>query len=512
MDPIRGLSRRLFVAVVCVGASLGGASCSTNSDSLADARITAIDANTVDGHRAEDASHVDAANLDAANLDAANLDAANLDAPTPVIDAAIVADDASVPDATVVALDAPATADARSIDAHVVPDATPPPDAEVIARASVAITSGPSGYFSTSSTPSFAFSITGPSVLTQCRADSDAFAPCSSPFTPTLADGDHTIEVQVTDAAGLSNKATQSFTIDTTPEPVWTQLSPAAAPSVRTSALVAYDEVAQQLVLWGGTIDSQGNAATDTWTWNGTTWTQHVTAHAPPGRETSSMVFDPTNKKIMLFGGFAVNGFIDDTWEWDGTDWTQLSPVHSPGGRYSGAVAADPVRSKVVLFGGSNDGPSMFADTWEWDGEDWTEVTPTTSPPGRESGAMAYDGNALVMFGGYGDHGPVSDTWTYDGATWTQRTTVFTPPARFNSTMAYDDQLQRVIMFGGFEGSFTTDLWEWTGSQWRQRSPATSPVGMNGNKMAYDVLTNQMITFGGFISGTGRINTTWQLQ
>ncbi len=66
-------------------------------------------------------------------------------------------------------------------------------------------------------TPTFTFTTGGSPTSTQCNVDGGAFGACASPFTTgALADGGHTIQAQVTDAAG--NSATtpaRAFTVDT---------------------------------------------------------------------------------------------------------------------------------------------------------------------------------------------------------------------------------------------------------------------------------------------------------
>jgi hypothetical protein len=40
----------------------------------------------------------------------------------------------------------------------------------------------------------------------------------------------------------------------------------------------------------------------------------------------------------IMFGGFSTStGRLSDTWPWNGTTWTELSPALSPGGRVYGA-------------------------------------------------------------------------------------------------------------------------------------------------------------------------------
>ncbi|MCA9677604.1 MAG: Ig-like domain repeat protein [Kofleriaceae bacterium] len=79
----------------------------------------------------------------------------------------------------------------------------------------VAITGGPSGATS-DATPTFAFTTAGAPTSTTCRVDAGAYAACASPYTTAaLADGAHSVTVQVADAAGNTGTATRAFTVDT---------------------------------------------------------------------------------------------------------------------------------------------------------------------------------------------------------------------------------------------------------------------------------------------------------
>ena len=87
-------------------------------------------------------------------------------------------------------------------------DATPP---------NTTIVSGPSGP-TTDATPTFAFSSNEGGASFECRIDSGAFAPCSSPRTTgTLSNGFHTFGVRATDQAGNSDPspASRRFKVDT---------------------------------------------------------------------------------------------------------------------------------------------------------------------------------------------------------------------------------------------------------------------------------------------------------
>jgi hypothetical protein len=189
----------------------------------------------------------------------------------------------------------------------------------------------------------------------------------------------------------------------------WTQQDPAVHPPARDCAAMAYDAATGTAVLFGGYRSNR--EAGDTWTWDGTTWThQHPAVH-PPARGGAAMAYDAATGTVVMFGGYPKHGGIvfADTWTWDGTNWTQQTPATSPPARAYASMAYDAATGTAVLFGSD---PS--ADTWTWDGTNWTQQAPATSPPAREAAAMAYDAatGTVVLFSGYG-HNYLSDTWTW---------------------------------------------------------------------------------------------------
>ncbi len=142
----------------------------------------------------------------------------------------------------------------------------------------------------------------------------------------------------------------------------WTQRSPATSPPVRAGAAMAYDAARGETVLFGGA--SGPGAPADTWTWDGTTWTQRFPATSPGARWASAMAYDAGRGEAVLYGGYDLNSgaHLDDTWSWNGTTWTRHVTLTSPPGRYVVSMAYDADRAETVLFGGEVSGPSD--DTW----------------------------------------------------------------------------------------------------------------------------------------------------
>ena len=94
-------------------------------------------------------------------------------------------------------------------------------------------------------------------------------------------------------------------------------------------------------------------------------------AHSPPGATAWAWPTTPPAARSCCSVGTATAATLGDTWTWDGTDWTQRTPAHSPSPRYCLGMAYDAARGQVVLFGGYGGGD--LGDTWTWDGTDWTQ-------------------------------------------------------------------------------------------------------------------------------------------
>jgi hypothetical protein len=246
----------------------------------------------------------------------------------------------------------------------------------------------------------------------------------------------------------------------------WSQLSPAVSPSPRIGAAMVWDGAAGNIVLFGGD-NSSGIYLNDTWTWDGTTWTQQFPAVSPPARSFNiqSLAYDGATRTVVLFGGANSAGSLGDTWIWNGTakTWTQQFPAASPSPRQA-AMAYDAVTRTVVLFGGVNAAGGQYTDTWTWDGTTWTQHFPATSPPARTGAGMAYDASlgAVVLFGGYAGiwEDSLNDTWTWNGINWTKMNPATVPPNRYGAGMTYDPLAQGVVMFGGYSsGPARNDTW-----------------------------------------------------
>jgi ell wall binding domain 2 (CWB2) len=313
--------------------------------------------------------------------------------------------------------------------------------------------------------------------------------------------------------------------------PGWTKLTPASSPSARDSSLSAFDPATGQLVLYGGdTSFIPGKLAVDgyTWTWDGATWTKHVTSVTPGPQSLSSslpgsrLAYDPASRQLVLLGSGG------GTWTWNGSQWTTQHPTQAPS-LYGSCMATDTAAGELVLYGlhvvVANDGKTLSWQTWTWRDGNWVQLpTPDVSPQGADAQTceMTYDvvHQDLVLvtatwYAGEFIGASPGATWTFDGTTWTQREALnnITGGVDF-TTMTCDPAYGQVMTYGGFNVSngnaVLTNPWSWNGSTWQQVTLSPAPGARVLAASAYDPATGQLVLFGGAGSST-ELGDTWVL-
>jgi len=200
----------------------------------------------------------------------------------------------------------------------------------------------------------------------------------------------------------------------------WIQGPPVADPRILPA--VSFDAQANRYLLFGGY--KTGGFASDTWELIQGTWTQR-TAAPSPGPRMSVMTWDRARKVSVLFGGqkaVSPQQAWGDTWTWDGTGWSQEVVALAPAARLHHSMTYDSDRQLVLLFGGvSYELQSILVDLWAWDGTTWTQELPARTPPAQFVGEgtaweIVYDGarHEVVAFGlAPGPTGWTAQTWVY---------------------------------------------------------------------------------------------------
>lgn len=309
--------------------------------------------------------------------------------------------------------------------------------------------------------------------------------------------------------------------------------------------------------------DAAGNAMAAPYTWTFTTtapvWTQLVPTGGPPGvRVSHTAVFNPTNNRMIVFGGLNGPGVVtthpmfNDVWvltNADGTGvvastWTQLSPTGSPpSARGTHSAVYDAVNNRMMVFGGDPNIGSCFGavnDVWVLTNADgtggtptWAQLSPTGGPPNlRQSPQAVYDSatNRMMVFGGMTNAcGSLSnDVWVLQNANglggtpiWTQLLPVGGPVPRASHSAVYDSANNRMVVFGGGTATGSVnDVWVLQNANgigtplWTQLNPTGVPPSARSSHAAmYDLANNRMVVFGGVggVDVSGRLNDVWVL-
>jgi predicted phosphodiesterase len=251
----------------------------------------------------------------------------------------------------------------------------------------------------------------------------------------------------------------------------------------------------------------------------------------PSGRTGHGFVYDSGSDRIILFGGyhpyqtgygmkedaFWTYDYDDNFWNNMDWDWQEMTPAISPEPTSDPAMAYDVESDLAIMFGGIKEGWSFSNETWSYDynTNTWINMSPTVTPSLRTTN-MVYDeeSDIMVMFGGSNGSSLFGDTWTFDynTNTWTNMSPAEAPSNRSLSSMTYDTNLDRVILFGGENGThYLNDTWtyDYNSNTWTMMSPVVSPAGREDAVLVFDEESELSVLFGGFMEGYGYLDDTW---
>ena len=236
---------------------------------------------------------------------------------------------------------------------------------------------------------------------------------------------------------------------------------------------------------------------------------------APP-RGGHTVVRDPARDRLILFGGNdpVLRG---DLWWMPGdgsSGWSPL-PATGPGPqrREHHTAIFDAPRDRMLVFGGDSGAVAQGVSNEVWSlsfagTPTWQPMTPAGTPPAaRGRHAAAYDPvrDRLLVFGGFDGTGPLDDVWelTLSGTpTWNPVVTAGTPPAaRYLHSMIYDPMRDRLVVYGGQADDGKTppfdDLWALSLSgtpTWSTIVPVNSGPGeITAHAALYDPLHDSMV-------------------
>jgi hypothetical protein len=287
-------------------------------------------------------------------------------------------------------------------------------------------------------------------------------------------------------------------------------------------------------------------------------------------RSESTIVYDPTSNRIILFAGKSPdqptgNPRLNDVWiltnanGLGGTgEWSNLVPSGTlPPVRSNHSAVYDVANNRMIIYGGCG---APFPQTgclpiansvWVLDHANglggtptWIHLFPTGTPPGPRQGHQAvYDPNTNSMIVWAGQNGggapcapdAYSDVWVLSNANgiggtpqWTRLLPTGGPPAgRYFSTAVYDSPNNILIVFGGVgvvgtECQRTNAVWalshaNGTGGNpvWTNLIPQDadgSPPNRQSHAAVYAPSNNTMTIFGGLDNDQAFLGDTWVLS
>lgn len=232
--------------------------------------------------------------------------------------------------------------------------------------------------------------------------------------------------------------------------------------------------------------------STQDWRWNGTSWIALPPNQRPIGLG-RQLVADTARGRVVAIGDLH-GPHADETWEWDGSQWQLRAMTPPPAGREGAALGYDPIRRRVVLFGGADvsqpGGAVSLNDTWEWDGVVWRAVPTFGRPVGASwDPVLLFDPtrNTLVLF-----HDAYWNPWTFDGTTWAG---LGGGPGFPFAGVATDPHRRRMVYLES--GLYGPRTFEWDGNDWTQFHGSAPSQPRRWTAMAGDPIARGVILFGG---------------
>ncbi|MDB5310189.1 MAG: hypothetical protein JWO38_4391 [Gemmataceae bacterium] len=150
-------------------------------------------------------------------------------------------------------------------------------------------------------------------------------------------------------------------------------------------------------------------------------------------------------------------------------EWKDLAPETSPQKALGGtllwsSMCYDRSAKKFVLFGGGNiPGERGDPGTWTYSpaGNRWEQVQTDPRPPARANARLSYDlvAHKVVLFGGDRLDQLLADTWVFDTArgTWEERKPAVSPSPRGGHALLWLPKAKKLLLVGGYTYTSTTD-------------------------------------------------------
>jgi hypothetical protein len=147
----------------------------------------------------------------------------------------------------------------------------------------------------------------------------------------------------------------------------------------------------------------------------------------------------------------------------------------------------------------------------------WEELETEQDPGVRICALMVYDSESdkILIFGGFDGSGMSEELWAFDYETkkWTNKTPSSGPLGRCGQGFIYDSKRDLCIMFGGVgnDEKYYNDTWkyDYNSNTWTELFPVDSPSPRCKGGIAYDSKSDRIIWFGGYGPDKELLDETW---
>jgi hypothetical protein len=218
------------------------------------------------------------------------------------------------------------------------------------------------------------------------------------------------------------------------------------------------------------------------------------------------MAEEGASGRLILYGGESPEGaLLSDTWLWDGQTWSEH--LQSMGPRiYWPMMTFDSARGQVVLIGSTiydpTRGPSP-TETWLWRNGSWRQVHPSTAPKSYGLDSSIADDASISRVLLYADiprgYGATHEMWSWDGQNWTSLplpTIVYYAAPRWIAPGPNGGVigLGKNWQTGGGKGGA---VYEWTGHDWKSLNATGMPAAVRAE--SYDPVRHRLVVMGSLI-------------
>jgi len=235
------------------------------------------------------------------------------------------------------------------------------------------------------------------------------------------------------------------------------------------------------------------------------------------GNSATSMVFDPVNNFIYIYGGYNGATQSDTLIKYDITTGTKtvISTALTGTARHLHTMVFDSTNNLLYIYGGHN-GTAPLDDLVKYDltAGTATVISATATGTVRYTSGMVFDdtNNLLYIYGGNNGTAYINDLVKYDitVAVATTVNTALLTTARGHHSMAFDSTNNLLYIYGGYDTAEINELvkYDITGAVVSVINTATLATARRGCGMAFDSSKNSLLIYGG-ISGSAFYDTLY---